>query len=55
MTHDNTEHTLKKHGVNPTAVRILVWETVRNESETFALNDVERWLPTLDRSSIFRA
>ena len=51
----STESYLSSHGVNPTAVRILVWEYAREQSETFSLSDMERLLPHMDRSSIFRA
>lgn len=46
---------LERHGVKPTAVRILVWEEARSQSETFSLADMERWMPQMDRSSIFRS
>lgn len=48
------EHLLE-HGVKPTSVRMLVWKEVSNQHETFTLNDAERWMPYMDRSSIFRA
>ena len=46
---------LEHHGINPTAVRILVWERASRESETFSLHDMETWMPQMDKSSIFRA
>jgi Fur family transcriptional regulator, ferric uptake regulator len=55
MTDNTTDDFLKRHGVKPTAVRSLVWREVQQQSETFTLADMERWMPTMDRSSIFRA
>lgn len=49
------EQTLIHHGVKPTSVRLLVARAVMRRSETFSLQDVEEWLPDMDRSSIFRA
>ncbi len=54
MAEHTPEQHLREHGVSPTAVRLLVWETICHESEVFSLHDVERWMPTMDRSSIFR-
>lgn len=50
-----TETYLEAHGIKPTAVRILVWDKVQQQSETFSLHDMEQWMPQMDRSSIFRA
>lgn len=55
MTENEAEEYLERHGVKPTAVRILVWKEAHGQSETFSLADMERWMPTMDRSSIFRA
>lgn len=52
---ERIEEHLQEHGVKPTSVRILVWKEIAHQSETFTLSDVERWMPTMDRSSIFRA
>lgn len=43
------------HGIRPTAVRILVWRTLLTFDYAFALSDLEGLLPTVDRSTIFRA
>lgn len=53
--HLNPEAQLLHYGVKPTSVRLLVWKRIRSESEAFSLKDVSDWLPTIDRSSIFRA
>lgn len=50
-----SETYLEAHGVKPTAVRTLVWDMAQRQSETFSLHDMERWMPQMDRSSIFRA
>lgn len=52
---ENIEEHLSHHGVKPTAVRIRVWKEIHEQSETFTLADVERWMPEMDRSSIFRS
>lgn len=52
---ETPEQHLQEHGIKPTSVRILVWKKAAQQSETFSLNDMERWMPHMDRSSIFRA
>lgn len=52
---NSTEQYLESHGIRPTAVRILVWDCVSAQSETFSLADMEHLMPHMDRSSIFRA
>jgi len=52
---ESLEQHLEEHGVKPTAVRILVWKKAMAQTETFTLNDMEQWMPHMDRSSIFRA
>lgn len=46
---------LSEHGIRPTAVRILVWRTLQRFDYVFALSDLEVALPTVDRSTLFRA
>lgn len=53
--HEQEAETLRLHGVNPTAVRILIWRTLQSRRDAFSLGDVEQDLPTVDRSTIFRA
>lgn len=49
------EQALDNAGLRVTAVRLLIWRTVRHEiTGAFALADVEALLPTVDRSTIFR-
>ena len=46
---------LQKAGIRPTAVRILVWQTIQQAfADAFSLADVESALPTVDRSTLFR-
>ena len=52
---NSTEQYLDSHGIRPTAVRILVWDCVSAQSETFSMADMEHLMPHMDRSSIFRA
>jgi len=52
---ETVEEHLCEHGIKPTAVRILVWKKAKEQTETFTLNDMEQWMPHMDKSSIFRA
>lgn len=49
------EEELQEHGIRPTAVRILVMRSIMKMNGAFCLYDIEADIPTLDRSSIFRA
>lgn len=49
------EELLLKHGIKPTAVRVLVCQMALKQTNTFTLSDMENWLPYADKSSIFRA
>ena len=46
---------LAEHGIRPTSVRILVMRAIMQRKGVFCLYDIEADVPTLDRSSIFRA
>ena len=49
------EQVLDNAGIHLTAVRLLIWRTVRHHfTDAFSLADVEAALPTVDRSTIFR-
>ena len=52
---NKAEEHLISHGIKPSAVRLLVWKSIRDRSETFSLGDIERDLMPMDKSSIFRA
>lgn len=45
---------LQRHGVRPTAVRILVYKAMEGFHDTFCLSDLEIVLDTVDKSTIFR-
>lgn len=49
------ETLLKSHDIRPTAVRIMLWRTLTTLDYAFSLADVEVLLPTVDRSTLFRA
>ncbi len=46
---------LQNHDVRPTAVRILIWKTIQHLDYAFPMAVIEGLLPTVDRSTIFRA
>lgn len=49
------EQSLDNAGVRVTAVRLLIWKTIRNGfHDAFSLADLETVLPTVDRSTLFR-
>lgn len=49
------EQTLDNAGVRITAVRLLIWKHVRHQfHDAFNLADLEKSLPTVDRSTLFR-
>ena len=55
MTHITEEQILRNAGVRVTAVRLLVWRTIRKEfAGIFNLADLEEMLPTVDKSTLFR-
>lgn len=54
MVEEIAQH-LENHGVRPTAIRILVWRTLVKFDYAFALSDLEAILPSVDRSTLFRA
>ena len=52
----NDQQALENAGLRVSAVRLLVWRTVRHEMQgPFSLADVEDRLPTVDRSTVFRS
>ena len=46
---------LESRGIRATANRLLVIRTLRNANRPLSLADIEEKMPTMDRSSIFRA
>ena len=50
------EQTLANAGVRVTAVRLMIWQQIRHHLQgVFSLADLETLLPTVDRSTLFRA
>ena len=45
---------LSRHGVRPTAVRILVYKALQGLHDTFSMGDLETALESVDRSTLFR-
>lgn len=54
MNDEIAQH-LQNHDVRPTAVRILTWKTLQAFDFAFSLSDLEGALPTVDKSTLFRA
>ena len=56
MMSNNEEQTLVNAGVRVTALRLMIWQEVRHRLQgVFSLADLEAVLPTVDRSTLFRA
>ncbi len=55
ITNETVERIFHEYDIRPTAVRILVWKEIITLDFAFALSDLEGVLPTVDRSTIFRA
>lgn len=50
------EQVLANAGVRVTALRLMIWQQVRHGMhDVFSLGDLQELLPTVDRSTIFRA
>lgn len=55
MTNEYEEE-LKAEGIRLTAVRLLIWRTIRQKMhEAFSLADIEQALLSVDKSTLFRA
>lgn len=48
------ETRLIRHGIRPTSIRIMILKTMETFTTAFGLNDLEKRLDTVDKSSIFR-
>lgn len=48
------EKLLQHFGVRPTAIRMLVWRQIAKTDHPFSLGDMEMWLDTVDKSTLFR-
>lgn len=54
MSSSEITERLEHHDVRPTAVRLLVYRTMLEFTDTFSLADLEEALDTVDKSTIFR-
>ena len=54
MINEKLENRLEKSGIKPTAIRLLVIDTISNKTEIFSLLDLEAELETIDKSTLFR-
>lgn len=52
---DHIEETLREHGVQATAMRVLVMRTIMEHGRPVSLNELETELETVDKSTISRA
>lgn len=55
MTTKESNDIIAKAAIRPTSIRILVYKAISELEDTFSLADLEDQLPTIDKSSIFRA
>ncbi len=49
------EDKMESRGIKPTAVRVLVLKTLMSADNAMSMTDIENVLPTLEKSSVFRA
>ena len=54
MINEKLENRLEKSGIKPTAIRLLVLDTISKKTEIFSLLDLEAELGTIDKSTLFR-
>lgn len=55
MDNYSDEQIMRKAGVRVTAVRLLIWRTIRRgHAGVFSLANLEEALPTVDKSTLFR-
>lgn len=45
---------LKKRGIKPTSMRVLILRTMMQENRAVSILDIESMLETVDKSTIFR-
>ena len=45
---------LESAGIRPTSTRLLIYEAIARNSDTFSLSTLERQLDSIDKSVIFR-
>ena len=51
--YDYTE-TLVRHGIRPTAIRLLIYKTLLRFHDTFSMAELEDALESVDKSTVFR-
>ena len=51
---DTCEAVLQRHGIRPTAVRILVYKALGAFKDTFSLKELEDYMESVDKSTLFR-
>ncbi|MGL5228841.1 MAG: Fur family transcriptional regulator [Bacteroidales bacterium] len=54
MKQDNILEIFSDLGIRATTPRILIYEYIKQQSDTFSLGDIENALPDTDKSTIFR-
>ena len=54
MENDVYLEKLKKRNINPTAMRLLILKAMTQFNQAFSLLDLENYLDTVDKSTIFR-
>lgn len=55
LSNEQVEKTFQNHDIRTTAVRLMIWKKINTLDFAFALCDLEGIMPTVDRSTIFRA
>lgn len=50
----DTSEIFRLHGIRPTAVRLLIYQSMSKFHDTFSMADLEYDLDTVDKSTIFR-
>ncbi len=54
MGNENYEEILSRHGIRPTALRLLVYRNMAKFQDTFSMSDLEDMFETIDKSTLFR-
>lgn len=54
MTEEDALKLLEKHGIKPTANRVLIAESLAGERNPLSMADMEKKIQTIDKSGIFR-
>ena len=54
MNGDTLVEKLNEVGIRPTATRMLIYQFITEQTDTFSLRDIEEALLSIDKSTIFR-